>query len=155
LIGDRLSQSERARRPNYLLSGLLKCGVCGGGFSKISQFHYGCSTARNKGSCDNLLTVRRDELEAKVLDVLKDQLMQPELVTTFIDEFRKELNRQRAEQDGRRERTARDLEKTEREIRRVIEAIKARNQGVDSVEQRIWSSPSQAWRCSPCRNPNR
>lgn len=81
--------------------------------------------ARNKGTCDNLLTVRRDELEAKVLDGLKEQLMQPELVTAFIDEFHKEVNRQRAEQDGRRDRTARDLEKTEREIRRLIEAIKA------------------------------
>jgi hypothetical protein len=69
--------------------------------------------------------VRRDELEAKVLDGRRDQLMHPELVTTFIDEFRREVNRQRAEQDGRRDRTARDLEKTEREIRRVIEAIKA------------------------------
>jgi site-specific DNA recombinase len=122
---DKGVRSERARRPSYLLSGLLKCGVCGGGLSKISQSHYGCSTARNKGTCDNLLTVRRDELEAKVLDGLKEQLMQPELVTAFIDEFHKEVNRQRAEQDGCRHRTARDLEKTERELRRLIEAIKA------------------------------
>jgi DNA invertase Pin-like site-specific DNA recombinase len=118
-------RSERARRPNYLLSGLLKCGTCGGGFSKISQSHYGCSTARNKGTCDNLLAVRRDHLEATVLDGLKHQLMHPELVTAFIDEFRREINRQRTEQDSTRERTKRDLERTEREIRRVIEAIKA------------------------------
>ena len=64
----RLVRSERARRPRYLLSGLLRCGTCGGGFSKISQTHYGCSTARNKGTCRNLLTLRRDDLEAKVLD---------------------------------------------------------------------------------------
>ena len=122
---DKGIRSERARRPNYLLSGLLKCGACGGGFSKISQSHYGCSTARNKGTCHNLLAVRRDQLEATVLDGLKDQLMQPELVTAFIDEFHREVNRQRAEQDGSRDRTARDLEKTQRDIRRVIEAIKA------------------------------
>ena len=118
-------RSERARRPIYLLSGLLKCGTCGGGFSKISQSHYGCSTARNKGTCDNLLTVRRDGLEAKVLDGLRQQLMQPELVRTFADEFHREVNRQRAEQDSHRNRTARDLEKTEREIRRLVEAIKS------------------------------
>ncbi|MES0385564.1 MAG: zinc ribbon domain-containing protein, partial [Hyphomicrobium sp.] len=118
-------RSERARRPIYLLSGLLKCGTCRGGFSKISQSHYGCSTARNKGMCDNLLTVRRDGLEAKVLDGLRQQLMQPELVRTFTDEFHKEVNRQRAEQDSHRNRTARDLEKTEREIRRLVEAIKS------------------------------
>jgi hypothetical protein len=80
--------------------------------------------SRNKGTCNNRLTVRRDELEAKVLDGLRDQLMHPELVTTFIDEFHKEVNRQRAEQDGRRDRTAREQEKAEREIRRVIQAIK-------------------------------
>src|SRR5262249_32128602 len=108
-----------------LLSGLLKCGTCGGGFSKISLSHYCCSNARNKGTCDNLLTVRRDELEAKVLDGLKDQLMHPELVTTFIEEFHKELNRQMAEQAGRRDRAVRELETTERDIRRVIDAIKA------------------------------
>jgi site-specific DNA recombinase len=123
-------RSERARRPSYLLSGLLKCGTCGGGFSKISQFHYGCSTARNKGTCDNLLTVRRDELETKVLDGLRNQLMHPDLVTTFIKEFHRQVNLQRAEQEGRRDRTARDLEKTEREIRRVIDAIKAGVPGV-------------------------
>ena len=88
---DKGIRSERTRRPSYLLSGLLKCGTCGGGFSKISQSHYGCSTARNKGTCDNLLTVRRDELEAKVLDGLRHQLMHPELVTTFIDEFHREV----------------------------------------------------------------
>ena len=115
----------RARRPNYLLSGLLRCGTYGGGFSKISQSHYGCSTARNKGTCDNLFAIRRDRLEATVLDGLKHQLMQPELVAAFVDEFHREINRQRAEQDGHRDRTARDLEKTEREIGRLIEAIKA------------------------------
>ena len=30
---DKGIRSERARRPSYLLSGLLKCGSCGGGFS--------------------------------------------------------------------------------------------------------------------------
>jgi site-specific DNA recombinase len=121
---DKGVRSERARRPRYLLSGLLKCGTCGGGFSKISRFHYGCSTARNKGTCNNRLAVRRDKLEATVLDGLKDQLMHPELVTAFVHEFHREINRQRSAQDGHRNRAARDLEKTEREIDRLIEAIK-------------------------------
>jgi len=69
--------------------------------------------------------VRRDKLEVTVLDGLKHQLMHPELVAAFVDEFHREINRRRAEQDGCRDRTARDLEKTEREIGRLIEAIKA------------------------------
>ncbi len=46
------------QRPRKLLSYLLKCGSCGGGLSKISAHLYGCSTARNKGTCDNRLTVQ-------------------------------------------------------------------------------------------------
>ena len=65
----------------------MRCGVCGGGFSKISAAHFGCSTARNKGTCDNLLTIRRDVLEATVLDALRHRLMDPELFALFVAEF--------------------------------------------------------------------
>src|SRR5262245_19325442 len=59
-------------------------GICGGGFSSVSATHYGCSTARNKGTCSNRLVIRRDVLEASVLDGLKQHLMEPELVKEFI-----------------------------------------------------------------------
>ena len=81
------------RRPRYLFSGLMRCGVCGGGFAKISQHHFGCSTARNKGTCTNLLTIRRDLLEATVLDALRHRLMEPELYAVFVAEFTAEWNR--------------------------------------------------------------
>lgn len=32
------------RRPHYLFSGLIRCGVCGGGFSMIGRTGLGCST---------------------------------------------------------------------------------------------------------------
>ena len=64
------------RRPRYLFSGLMRCGLCGGGFAKISLRHFGCSTARNKGTCADLLTIRRDVLEATVLDALRHRLME-------------------------------------------------------------------------------
>ena len=100
---------ERARHPSYLLSGLLKCGRCGGGFSKISQEHYGCSNARNRGNCDNRLTIRRDVLEASVLSGVKANLMRADLVKEFIAEYHRELNRAAAERDQKRQRFVRDL----------------------------------------------
>ena len=58
----------------------MRCAVCGGGgFAKISLHHFGCSTARNKGTCANLRTIRRDVLETTVLDALRHRLMDPEL----------------------------------------------------------------------------
>jgi site-specific DNA recombinase len=117
-------RSERARRPRYLLSGLLRCAVCGGGYAKISQHHYGCSTARNKGTCNNLLSIRRDAIEASVLEGLKEHLMHPDCVQEFVAEFHKEMNRLAATQDVERDRLVRDLDKTERDIQKLIEAIK-------------------------------
>ncbi len=117
-------RSERARRPRYLLSGLLRCGVCGGGFSKISQQHYGCSTARNKGTCDNRISIRRDVIEASVLEGLKDHLMHPDCVKEFVTEFHKEMNLLAANQDGERGRLTHDLAKTKRDTQKLIDAIK-------------------------------
>jgi len=57
-------RAHQAQRPRMPLSHLLTYGCCGGEFNKVSQNHCGCSTARNKGTCDNRLTVRQDELEA-------------------------------------------------------------------------------------------
>jgi hypothetical protein len=90
------------RRPRYLFSGLMRCGVCGGGFSKISEAHFGCSTARNKGEtvCANRLTIRRDALEATVMDGLRSRLMEPALFKVFADEFAAEWNRLQARRPG-------------------------------------------------------
>ena len=88
------------RRARYLLSGLMRCGCCGGGYSKISATLFGCSTARNKGTCDNRLNIRRDVLEATILDGLKNRLMDPDLFKEFADEFYREVNRLRIAEVG-------------------------------------------------------
>ena len=63
--------------------------------------HFACSTARNKGTCSNLLTIRRDVLEVTVLDALRHRLMDPELFRVFVAEFTAEWNRLQAERRGR------------------------------------------------------
>jgi site-specific DNA recombinase len=78
---------NRAHRRKFLLSGLLKCGCCGGGFTIVAQDRYGCATHRNKGTCANGTTIRRQEIEARVLAGLKDRLIAPELVREFIRAF--------------------------------------------------------------------
>ncbi len=117
-------RSERARRPTYLLSRLLRCGSCGGGFSKVSQQRYGCSNARNRGTCTNLMTIRRDILEASVLSGLKTHLMHPELVKEFVAEYHRELNRLNAAREGHQEEKQQELARVESQIRAIIEAIK-------------------------------
>ena len=113
------------RRPRYLFSGLMKCGCCGGGYSKISKDAFGCSTARNKGTCDNRLNIRRDVLEATVLDGLRHHLMDPDLFEVFCTEFTQELNRLRMTEGVDRKVKEQELEKVRNNIKRLIEAIKS------------------------------
>ena len=65
----------------------MRCGACGGPYTKISRDLFGCTTAREKGTCDNRLNIRTDTLEATVLDGLRDRLMEPELFKVFAMEF--------------------------------------------------------------------
>ncbi len=118
-------RSERARRPVYLFSGLVRCGVCGAGFTMVNTIHYGCNNARNKGTCNNTLSIRRDRLEASILDGLKSRLMAPELVEEFIAEYHRELNRASGHRDVERQYGERELSRTESAIRQIIESIKA------------------------------
>jgi hypothetical protein len=81
------------RRARYLLSGLTRCGVCGGDYSTITATDLGCSTVRNKGTCGNRMAIKRTELEERVLGSLKGKLMDPTLFRgAFCDEFTREIN---------------------------------------------------------------
>ncbi|MEQ9145455.1 MAG: recombinase family protein [Parvibaculaceae bacterium] len=114
---------ERARRPAYLLSGLLSCGVCGGGFSKISRDHYGCSRARNKGTCTNRLTIRRDAVEQRVVEGLQRQLMQPAEVKFFVERFNAEANREWAARATRRQGLEKELRQVQKQLDVAVDAI--------------------------------
>ena len=111
------------RRPKYLLSGLIKCGHCGGGFSVISQTHMGCSTARNKGTCDNRRTIKREALEELVLDGLKNHLMGPELCEIFAEEYARHLNELRMTKNALIEAAKTELVRIDREQEKLVDAI--------------------------------
>ncbi len=111
------------RRPKHLFGGLVKCGCCGGGYSMISKDLMGCSTARNKGTCDNWVNIRRDALEASILNGLRKHLMEPDLFKEFCAEFTREVNRLRIERGAELEAARQELEKIGRQISQIVEAI--------------------------------
>jgi site-specific DNA recombinase len=126
---------NEAHRPRFLLSGLLRCGCCHGPYAITGRDRYACSTRKQKGTCDNTLTITRQEIEARVLEGLKARLLAPDLVAVFVGAFRDESKRQRdairAEWSGR-ERRAAELDRKIASIFRAIEdglyesAMKAR-----------------------------
>jgi len=120
----RLPSFHEKQRPRMLLSYLLKCGSCGGGFSKVSQNHYGCSTSRNKGTCDNRLTVRQNTLEGLVIGALQSRLMDPALLTEFCNEYTRHLNKLRTEKNASLGAARGELARLTKQRENIIQAIK-------------------------------
>ncbi|WP_406565472.1 recombinase family protein [Kangsaoukella pontilimi] len=111
------------RRPKHLFASLIKCGCCGGGYSLISKDLLGCAASRNKGTCNNRLNIRRDALEASILNGLRKHLMSPELFNEFCSEFTREVNRLRIERGADLAGWRSELEKVDRELDKMVDAI--------------------------------
>lgn len=82
-IGLREARAKRfnaARRPAFLLSGLLSCGGCQGRYGIILQDRYGCLNHFRRGSCNNNRTIERTVIEQRALSGLTEKLVSAEAV---------------------------------------------------------------------------
>jgi site-specific DNA recombinase len=127
-VGQSSSAAERrnlnaSHRPRFLLSGLLQCASCGGGYTVVAKDRYGCATRRQKGICENARTITRTELEGRVFDGLKHRLLAPDLIKEFVHEFHEEVERNRATEKARLAAQGRRLADVERKISSMLKAI--------------------------------
>ncbi len=118
--GDNTTLNDR-RRPKHLFTGLVKCGCCGGGYSMISKDMLGCTNSRSKGTCDNRLNIRRDTLEATILNGLDKHLMEPELFREFCAEFTREVNKARMEARVSIDAAQAEFKRVEREHEKILD----------------------------------
>ncbi len=78
---------NRTHRRRFVLSGLLKCGACGGGYTIMAKDRYGCAAHAKSGTCGNGATIMRSAVEARVLGALQDRMYTPELLAAFIEGY--------------------------------------------------------------------
>ncbi|MBT1159632.1 recombinase family protein [Aminobacter anthyllidis] len=114
-----------ARRPKSLLSGLVFCGCCEGPYSLRSVDRFACSSHTSNGSCPNKRTIARSELEQRVLAGLKNRMMAPEAAAVAMRAYAEETNRLNRERRANADGWNAELVKVEKQIRSIIEAIKA------------------------------
>jgi len=119
----RAKRLNRLRRPAFLLSGLLTCGCCGTRYGIVVNDRYGCLGHFRKGTCDNGRTIRRDDIERRVLAGLTDKLVSPEAVAVAVRAYAEENNRQNHERRARVETSRRALGKIDRGIKGILDAI--------------------------------
>ncbi|WP_158821766.1 recombinase family protein [Granulicella sp. S156] len=87
------------RGPRYLFSGFMICGLCGArmiivsGDGKRAYVKYGCPSHRYRGVCTNSVLMRRDRLEAQLLDGLSNRTLHPVAVAFALERFQEALQR--------------------------------------------------------------
>ncbi len=123
------------RRPSNLFSNMIKCGCCGGGFSKLSNKDLGCSAAKNKGTCSNTLTMPQDKLEEAILKALEEHLMAPELCQAFCDEYTRHVNKLRMEHNAKVSGYKAELAKLYKVRDRIVRAVSEGWETIDMKEQ--------------------
>lgn len=85
--------SSHARKPRHLLSGLIKCGVCGASYTLTGNDRLGCAGFRERGDCSNNRTVTRQHIEDRVLLALQAQLADPDLTGEYVKTYHAERKR--------------------------------------------------------------
>jgi site-specific DNA recombinase len=94
----RLRQGCKAA---YLLSGLLRCAVCGSHYTMGDKFKYVCSAYNGGRACKNGVRVRRDALEAIILDPIRKDLKDPARVKKMAAEIEADFAQHMRQEEGR------------------------------------------------------
>jgi hypothetical protein len=112
----------KGRSPEYLLSGKVVCGACSGPFSASSNGFYRCNAAQ-KRLCDNRSGVRRDKLEAQVIEIVCERMMDPTVAEAFAETFTEEWTKLAGEQSSKADVVRRELASIERKLANLLDAI--------------------------------
>jgi site-specific DNA recombinase len=115
------------QRPKRLLSGLLRCGACGGGMSKKDNDHGRpriiCTQMRDARACSHRRHYYLDEIERMVVGGLRAELGTREAVTYFVRCYNEERRRSSANAVSARFELQVQLATVDRQIARAVAAV--------------------------------
>ena len=117
-------KGNKRQTKKRLLTGLVKCGHCGGAMTIINRERYYCSAKRERGTCNSSVGIKATELEDRVLTGLKDILLGNEdLIEAFVTEFKAEVARLRKQRGTRDRQVQKDLARVNTGIKRCLTFI--------------------------------
>ena len=107
-----------ARKPKRLLSGLMKCSLCGSGMT-LNGGKYACSAARERGTCKNNKIIAARTVEDRVLAGIRRHLLSPEAIASAVRIFHEEQSARRLEALVARAPAERELTEIGRKLERA------------------------------------
>ena len=112
-------RGNRRQTKKRLLTGVVKCGCCGGAMTIINRERCYCSAKRDRGTCDSAVGIKATDPENRVLTGLKDILLGNEiLIDAFVAEFKAEVARLRRQRGTRERQSLKGLNKVNTAIKR-------------------------------------
>jgi site-specific DNA recombinase len=117
--------AQLVRKRPSIFSGLVRCGACGSAYTIATSGRMACTGRRERGPsfCGNRRTLRRDHIEGRVLAALRDRLLAPEAVQTYIQAYHRAWQAKRASEAAERAPLERRMAEIERRLERAVEAI--------------------------------
>lgn len=113
------------RKPRRLLSGLLRCGCCGGGMSvqgtRNGITRIRCTRAAEGGTCTNKRAYRLERIERAVIEGVELQLEHPDLLAAYVRAYREERMMDAAEAMRGRAAIERRHQQLEGQIGRMLD----------------------------------
>ena len=150
----RSGNSAGQMRKKHLLSGLIKCGICGRNYVINGKDYYRCAGQR-EGTCDGDGSIRKSVVEEAALQVIQDRLMTTELAELFALEFAREIERLQSGSDSEAARLADRLKDLDAEITNLannfakgavsdtlIRMLNERETEKNHIEQRLQAAAS-------------
>jgi site-specific DNA recombinase len=125
-LGPQKARPETARRPTRLLSGLTRCGECGGPLIVGgAEGRLVCSTRRERGPtvCSNGRGVRSAQVETRVVEALKGILLEPAVVQEAIREFNLLAGRRQAKARSQHHKLEAELAEVKRRASRLVDQV--------------------------------
>jgi DNA invertase Pin-like site-specific DNA recombinase len=116
-----------------LVTGLLRCGTCGGSMTVVSRKKkagvsygkLGCTAHSSRGSaiCPNSMTISEKKASRSLVDALREKIDRPELIERFVDTFKERVAMLDARRNSDAEESTRRFRECERHIANLTEAI--------------------------------
>lgn len=115
------------RRPKHLLSGLMRCALCGSnvsvqGTNKAGRTRLHCSARAYSGACDSPLFYK-DEVEELFLDSLCRELANPEQIEAYAAAWAHRVNASADHDNRRRKQITKRLAEIEKTNTRMTEML--------------------------------
>jgi DNA invertase Pin-like site-specific DNA recombinase len=98
--GGKIARAPVLVRKDHLLSGLLRCGECGGKMriyatSATKGTRVACAAAKDRSTCEHGKTYHLETLERGILKCMRTRLAEPELLKEALKAFHAEWSKQR------------------------------------------------------------